>query len=205
MAINISREPGGAAVVDLQALRAQGTPLQEIADSLSVQDLRSLTNASIDEMLASIEGCTDHDVTFVPEDPEAYDSAAADPADENLAWTLGHVIVHATASGEEYGFTGTQLARGVDFMGRPRYEVPWETMETIAQCRHRLEESRRMRLALLDVWPDEPHLEVTYRPSERVGDINAVAAYLRGLMHDVAHQDQVREIVRQAKVARGAS
>jgi hypothetical protein len=186
-------------------MREQGKPLQEIAASISVRDLRDLTNASIDEMLTSIDGCTDHDVTFVPEDPEAYDSAAADPTDEGLAWTLGHVIVHATASGEEYGFTGTQLARGVEFMGRPRYEVPWETMETIEQCRHRLEESRRMRLALLDVWPDEPHLDVTYSPSERVGDINATAAYLRGLMHDAAHQDQAREIVRQAKAARGAN
>jgi hypothetical protein len=203
MTSDVEWEQGGRSVVDLQALRAQGTPLQEIAESLSVQDLRDLTNASIDEMLASIAGCTDHDVTFDPEDPEAYDSAAADPADEGLAWTLGHVIVHSTASGEEYGFTGTQLARGVEFMGRPRYEVPWETMETIEQCRHRLEESRRMRLALLDVWPDEPHLDITYRPSERVGDINASAAFLRGLMHDAAHQDQVREIVRQAKAARG--
>ena len=192
-------------VADLLAMRDEGKSVQEIGDSLSVQDLRDYTNSSIDEMLGSIEGCTDHDVTFVPDDPDANDPAAADDADVDLAWTLGHVIVHATASGEEYGFTGTQLARGVDFMDRPRYEVPWETMESIEQCRHRLEESRRMRLALLDVWPDEPHLDVTYAPSPSMGEINAKAAFLRGLMHDGAHHDQVREIVRQAKVARGTS
>lgn len=186
-------------------MRDQGKSVQEIGDALSVQDLKDLTNASIDEMLASIEGCTDHDVTFVPHDPDAHDSAAADPADEGLAWTLGHVIVHATASGEEYGFTGTQLARGVPFMDRPRYEVPWQEMRTIDQCRHRLEESRRMRLAMLDVWPGEPHLDVTYSPSPRMGEINAKAAFLRGLMHDASHQDQIREIVRQAKAARGSS
>jgi hypothetical protein len=183
----------------------EGKSLQEIGDVLSVQDLKDLTNASIDEMLQSIEGCTDHDVTFVPDDPDANDPAAADEADVDLAWTLGHVIVHATASGEEYGFTGTQLARGVPFMERPRYEIPWQEMRTIDQCRHRLQESRRMRLAMLDVWPDEPHLDVTYSPSPRVGEINAKAAFLRGLMHDAAHQDQVREIVRQAKAARGAA
>ncbi len=145
---------------DLAAMREEGKTIQEIGDALSVQDLRDLTNASIDEMLASIQGCVDHDVSFVPDDPDAHDAAAADEADLNIAWTLGHVIVHSTASGEEYGFTGTQLARGVEFMGRPRYEVPWQTMETIDQCTHRLEESRRMRLALLEVWPDEPHLDV---------------------------------------------
>ena len=192
-------------MIDIIAMRDQGKPIQEIGDALSVQDLKDLTNASIDEMLTSIEGCTDHDVTFVPVDPEANDPAAADEADVDLAWTLGHVIVHATASGEEYGFTGTQLARGVPFFDRPRYEIPWQEMQTIEQCRHRLEESRRMRLAMLDVWPDEPHLDVTYAPSERVGQINAKAAFLRGLMHDAAHQDQVREIVRQAKAARGTS
>lgn len=189
-------------VSDLTKMRDEGKSIQEIGDSLSVDDLRALTNASIDEMLASIEGCEDHDVSFVPDDPDANDPAAADNADVDLAWTLGHVIVHSTASGEEYGFTGTQLARGVEFMGRPRYEVPWETMETIDQCHHRLEESRRMRLALLDVWPDEPHLDVTYKPGPNADPINAKAAFLRGLMHDAAHQDQVREIVRQAKAAR---
>ncbi|MEZ4520471.1 MAG: DinB family protein [Thermomicrobiales bacterium] len=190
---------------DLMEMRENGKSISEIGDSLSVQDLRDLTNASIDEMLESIEGCVDADVTFVPDDPEANDPAAADDADVDLAWTLGHVIVHSTASGEEYGFTGTQLARGVEFMGRPRYEVPWETMQTIDQCRHRLEESRRMRLALLDVWPDEPHLDVTYSPSPNADPINAKAAFARGLMHDGAHQDQIREIVRQAKAARSSS
>ncbi|CAN5760505.1 DinB family protein [soil metagenome] len=186
-------------------MRDEGKSVQEIGNSLSVQDLRDLTNSSIDEMLESVEGCTDHDVTFVPEDPEAHDAAAADASDVDLTWTLGHVIVHATASGEEYGFTGTQLARGVEFMGRPRYEVPWETVETIDQCRHRLEESRRMRLAMLEVWPDDPHLDVTYAPSPTMGEIDAKAAFLRGLMHDGAHHGQIREIVRQAKAARSGS
>ncbi len=189
-------------MIDFTPLQERKVTIQELADPLSVQDLRDLTNESIDTMLTSIEGCIDADVTFVPDDPEANDPAAADEADVDLAWTLGHVIVHATASGEEYGFTGTQLARGVEFMGRPRYEVPWETMDTIEQCRHRLEESRRMRLALLEVWPDDPHLEVTYKPAPQAPPINAKGAFLRGLSHDDAHQDHIREIVRQAKAAR---
>ena len=190
---------------DLAQMREDGKSIQDIGNALSVQNLRDLTNASIDEMLTSIEGCTDHDVTFEPEDPDAHDAAAVDASDEGLAWNLGHVIVHSTASGEEYAFTAAQLARGVDFMGRPRYEVPWETMKSIDQCRHRLEESRRMRLALLDVWPDEPHLETTYAPFSSAGDINAKSTFSIGLMHDFSHQDQVREIVRQAKAARNAS
>jgi hypothetical protein len=195
----------GLKLSDFVAMRDAGKSIQDIGDALSVDDLRGLTNASIDEMLASIEGCVDEDVTFVPDDPDAHDAAAADEADVDLAWTLGHVIVHTTASGEEYGFTGTQLARGVEFMGRPRYEVPWQTMEAMDQCVHRLEESRRMRLALVDVWPDEPHLDVTYKPGPNADPINAKAAFARGLMHDASHQDQIREIVRQAKAARATS
>jgi len=192
-------------MLDFSPVRERRQSIQELADPLSTDDLRNLTNESIDMMLASIEGCTDADVVFVPHDPDAHDAAAADEADLNLAWTLGHVIVHATASGEEYGVTGMNLARGVPFQGRPRYEIPWQEVTTIAQCRDRLTESRRMRLAILDVFPDEPHLDNTYQPNPNADPINAKAAFLRGLSHDDAHQEQIREIVRQAKTARGAA
>ena len=71
------------------------------------------------------------------------------------------MIVHTTASSEEAAFIAAELARGVEFHGRSRSEVPWETVTTIEQCRHRLEESRRMRLATLQIWPDEPDLDNT--------------------------------------------
>jgi hypothetical protein len=58
--------------------------------------------------------------------------------------TLAHVIVHTTASAEESRLSGGRDARGVPNHGRSRYEVPWQSVTTIDQCRHRLEESRRM-------------------------------------------------------------
>ena len=62
-------------------------------------------------MLSLIAGCTDADVVFVPEDPEAYDKYAAAAEELHVAWTLGHVIVHATASAEECAFLAAEVAR----------------------------------------------------------------------------------------------
>src|SRR6476660_9331721 len=70
-------------------------------DGITVDDLRALTNQMIDMMQDMIKDCTDKDVTFEPSDPEAYDSAAVSEDELRIAWTLGHVIVHATASSEE--------------------------------------------------------------------------------------------------------
>ena len=191
-------------MLDFSPMRAGQVTVQELADPLSLDDLRSLTIESVETMLASIEGCTDADVVFVPHDPGSHDAAAENPEDLNLAWTLGHVIVHATASGEEYAVTGMNLARGVPFQGRPRYEIPWQEVSMIEECRHRLLESQRMRLATLDVWPDDPHLNNTSQPNPSAAPINAKGAFLRGLSHDAAHYEQIREIVRQARAARGA-
>ena len=71
-------------------------------------------------------------VTFQPVDPVANDTFAADPADVKLAWTLGHVIVHATASSEESAFLAAEMARGVANHGRSRSETAWETVTTIS-------------------------------------------------------------------------
>ena len=88
--------------------------------------------------------------------PTPTTAPAADPADRRLAWTVAHNIVHATASGEEYAAVAADLARGVDFHGRPRFETPWQSVTTVEQCRRRLEESRRIRLASLRMWPIGP-------------------------------------------------
>jgi PPOX class probable F420-dependent enzyme len=77
-------------------------------------------------------------------------------------------------------------------------------MRTVAQVVRRLEESRRMRLAMLAAWPDEPHLDNTGVLVERFGPLNATSLYLLGLMHEDRHLPQVAEIVRQARQARGA-
>jgi hypothetical protein len=147
-------------MLDFTPVRNKELSIERLCAQLSVQDLRRLTDEMVDTMLALIGGCCDADVVFVPDDPEAEDTYASDPDETFLPWTLGHVIVHTTASSEESAFLAAELARGVPQReGRSRYEVPWQSMTTIEQCRQRLEESRRMRLASLDLWPAPPHLE----------------------------------------------
>ena len=72
-------------------------------------------------------------------------------------------------------------------------------MQTIAGCRQRLEESRRMRLASLEMWPAEPHLELEEEAWPNGPQINAVARFVFGLMHDDDHLGQIKEIVRQSQ------
>ena len=191
-------------MIDFTPLRQRKMRIQELAQGISQDDLRQFTNEMINTMLALIADCTDEDVTFEPHDPDAHDKFAASEEEIDMPWTLGHVIVHATASAEESAVLAAELARGVAFHGRSRYEVPWETVTTIAQCRQRLEESRRMRLASLDMWPDEPHFDNTYSPYKGYGRIGPVERFLLGLKHDADHLGQIGEIVRQAKALRVA-
>ena len=189
-------------MLDFARLRNRQATLDDLMSGLTVDDLRDLTNEMIDHQLALIADCTDADVTFVPDDPAAEDKYAADASEANLAWTLGHVIVHVTASSEEKAFLAAEQARGIDREGRSRYETPWQTVTTIAQVRARLEESRRMRLATLDVWPDEPDLDLTINYRWLRGSMNAVARFAMGLFHDDDHLGQIAEIVCQAHAAR---
>ena len=166
---------------------------------LTTHDLRELTNQMVDRMLKLIEDCSDKDVTEEPEDPEANDPAAATEAEIYMPWTLGHVIVHTTASAEEAAALAAELARGVEHHGRSRSEVPWRTVITIQQCRDRLEESRRMRLASLNMWPDQPYFDNTYTPREGVPPINCVRRFLNGLKHDESHLGHIERLVSRGK------
>jgi len=192
-------------MLDFEAVREKRMTLAERCAGLTVDDLRALTHEMVDTMQALIAGCGDSDVIFHPSDPAADDPDAGDAGDVNAAWTLGHVIVHTTASAEESAFLAAELARGVENHGRSRYETPWETMKSIAQCRTRLEESRRIRLASLDLWPDNAHMENTYVPWPSAGPINCVRRFVLGLYHDDDHLDQIAEIVRQAYQARASA
>ncbi|HYP18583.1 MAG TPA: DinB family protein [Chloroflexia bacterium] len=172
---------------------------------LTVDDLRQLTNEMVDRMLGLIEDCVDADVTLEVPDPQAHDPEASVEDEVTLPWTLGHVIVHATASAEEAAFLAAELARGVPLHGRSRSEVPWRTVTTVEQCRHRLEESRRMRLETLEVWPDEPHLDNTYIPREDRPPLNCVSRFLNGLRHDKSHIRQIERLVRESAEYRAPS
>jgi hypothetical protein len=191
-------------LLDFTLVKNRTITFSDMARDLTPADLRNLTNEMIDTMLSIVADATDEDVVFIPQDPNADDPYGI-PEEKDLVWTLGHVAVHTTASAEESAALALTLARGLAPEGRSRYEVPWRTVQTIAQVRHRFEESRRMRLLMLDAWPDEPHLEVTYSISPRFGPFNATARFLMGLYHDDDHIGQLKEIMRQVREARSSS
>jgi len=188
-------------MIDFSPVRAGQLELPDIARGMTRAQLAEAARAMTGDLLERIRVVEDGDVTFEPLDPVADDQFAIDPAEVELAWTLGHVIVHLTASAEEAAFLAAELARGVEPHGRSRFETPWRGVTTIEACRHRLRESERMILSTLDVWPDDPHLDVTYVPAGGAPR-NAVARFLGGLMHADSHRHQVSEIVEQALAAR---
>ncbi len=189
-------------MLDFSRVRSKETTMAEMAANLSSSDLRKLTDEMVDAQLKLIADCVDADVTFNAKDPGANDTFASNQAEVNIAWTLGHVIVHATASSEESAALASELARGVEYHGRSRSEVPWEIVTTIAECRERLEESRRIRHASLEMWPAKPYLENSYEPWPGAGTFNAVGRFILGLGHDDSHLGQIADVVEQAKAAR---
>ena len=191
-------------MLDFTPVRNKEMTYAELVADLTVADLRDLTNEIIDYQLGLIADCTDADVVFDPVDPDANDPYAADDSEKEIAWNLGHLIVHVTASSEESAALAAELARGVEREGRSRSEIPWETVKTVAQCRQRLEESRRMRLASLDMWPDEPYLNNKVTPWAAIGEIDAYGRFVLGLGHDQGHLAQIEDVIAQAKAVRGA-
>jgi hypothetical protein len=191
-------------VIDFGPLHRREASVQDLAAELDRSDLARLTNEMCDLQLASIAQAVDADVVMVPDDSEANDKFAARPEDVGLSWTLGHVVVHTTASSEESAALALVLARGLTVETRSRYEVPWESARTVAFIRNRIEESRRMRLAMLAAWPDDPHLNNFYAPYEGRPPMNAMGRFISGLAHDDSHLEQMRKIMGQARQRRAA-
>lgn len=182
--------------IDFDAIRAGNLNVQDVADALTLDDLRQAAEFSINTMLAHIASCTDADVSFVARDPEATEGLR-NANGELLGWTLNHVIVHTTATGEAAAFAALDLARGVSLQGVSRYETPWTTLTTFAQCQQRLNESLRMRRAILAAWPDHPNLTNRYAPFPGAGHLNAKGLFILGLEHDDIHQHHLTKIVHQ--------
>lgn len=189
-------------MLNFASVRSKEITLAGLAADLTPDRLRDETNEMVSTVLELIAGCVDADVTFEPVDPAADDPYAQTPEEVKMPWSLGHVIVHTTASSEESAAIAAELARGVALHGRSRHEVPWQEMTTIEGCRRRLEESRRMRLASLDMWPEEAHLENEYQAWTDGPRVNAVGRFILGLMHEDSHLGQIANIVRQARAAR---
>jgi hypothetical protein len=186
-------------VIELAAYHRREKTLRELAQGLGPEHLIGATREMCDRELALVAAATDRDVTFVPDDPAAHDKYAQTGEEAAEPWTLGHVIVHATASSEEAAAHALTLARGLAVDGRSRYEIPWREVNTIEFVRRRIEESRRMRIAMVQAWPDQPHLDITCQPYPSRPAMNAVERFLFGLAHEDSHLDQISKIVRQAQ------
>jgi hypothetical protein len=187
-------------MLDFQPVRDKKMTLQDLVKDLTKDDLHRELNEMYDKVSRLITDCTDAHVTFEPIDEEADDPYSVE-GEETIAWTLGHVIVHLTASMEEAAAIASELARGVEYHGRSRWEVPWQEVTTIEFCRARLAESRRICLASLNMWPDVPHMENTYSPAKGAVPHTCVSRFASGLRHASDHLGQIAEIVRQAKEA----
>lgn len=178
----------------------------EYSKQYSIDDLRAASNESLDVLVSIISQATDDQITFIPHDPDANDPDAV-AGEEHIGWSLGHLVLHVTATTEEGFCRSSILARGIALPEqlRLRYEDSWHThCQTRVACLERLEESRRMRLAYLETWPDVHHLDVflTLSPDSPFQlQINAMVSALFGLTHEIRHYDQFREALRQAKAA----
>ena len=184
-------------MLDFQPVREKKITLQDLARDLTRDDLSRELNEMYDEISRLIADCTDSHVTFEPVDAKADDPYSVQ-GEESIAWTLGHVIMHLTASMEESASIASELARGVTYHGRSRWEIPWRDAISISQCHARLDESRRMCLASLEMWPQAPHMENTYSPAEGALPHKCVSRFASGLRHASDHLAQITEIIRQA-------
>jgi hypothetical protein len=178
--------------------------LLEFSQRFTRDDLRAFTHESLDTMLDIMKDLTDAQMIFLPDDPDANDQFAP-PEEQHIGWSVAH------ASAEEWASYSSILARGIVYPAEPRLriETDWHTVKTKAEVLQRIGESRRMRLAYLDTWPDAPKLDVFRELSERFlernGKINAAAAFLFGLRHEYGHHEQMREAARQARAASAAA
>lgn len=190
-------------LIDFSAVDNHEKTMLQFGNDITVATMRAATNESIDTLLKIVSGLTDEQATFLPLDPEA-DDPHAKPGEEKIGWSIAHLVVHVTSSSEEWATYSGILARGIAYPAEPRlrYETEWTTVKTTAHCIQRLEESRRLRLACLDMWPDQPNREIlrelSPRFTERFGQLNAAACFLFGLKHELGHYAQFREVVRQA-------
>ncbi len=185
-------------MLDYQSVREKKATIQDLVKGLTKDDLRRELDEMVGEIHRRIADATDADIVFQPNDPKANDPFAKE-GEAEPAWTLGYVIVHLTASMEEAASISQELARGVEYHGRSRWEVPFREAKTIALCRARLAESGRMCSASLDMWPEPPHMDNTYAAAPGALPHTPVSRFASGLKHASDHLEQISEIMRQAK------
>ncbi len=159
---------------------------QELVADLNKEDLARLTNEMIDTMLAQYcrlhgrrcrhgagRSCRRrHVCRQCRRRPSALDVGPRDRPRHGVERGIG-------------GVSGRAGARRRDARALALRGALGELCKPSAQCRQRLEESRRMRLASLEMWPDQPYLDNKYVPWPKLGEINAVGRFVLGLRHDL--------------------
>ena len=180
--------------INLAALRTGQVSYADLMRNIRHADLCEMISELFDNIETILTQATDAAVLFVPHDAEASEQ-------NEQGWALSHIIAHLTATLEESAAAGAMLARGVEVKERLRYETPWEQLSTLQMVQARSRESRRMCLALLDAWPDEPHLDLTVTRFPLLGPMDAVGLQALGIAHGQGHLDQIRETMRQFTMA----
>ncbi len=184
-------------MIDFSPVHAGSMKVSDLAASgITLADMQATTEAQFDAILALITPLTDAQTVHIAHDPEA---------EGGVGWNVPHLLAHCLSSFEENASVSSILARGISYPFEPRlrFEVDWTTLTTTAACVARVQESRRMGLAYLQAWPDQPTLTTFRTMPERFtahfGELNAIGTYLLGLSHNTLHMVQLQEIVRQAK------
>ena len=176
--------------IDLTPVYAGKIAYSDILRDLHHVDLYRLTDDLFVSLESQLASATDAAVLFIPHDP-----AASDPVEQG--WTLGHVVAHLTATLEEAATVAVLLARGVSVEQRLRFETPWEQLSSLQLVLARLQECRRICRALLDAWPDEPHLDITMTLIPLIGPMIAIGFYVLGISHGQEHLPQLDEVLHQ--------
>ncbi len=191
--------------IDFRGLTLNGAEPVEFAKQFTLSDLKSSVNDYLNMIRDMVKDLTDAQLTFEPVDQDANDPYAKTTQEVNMAWSVAHLVLHVTASLEEGAAISSILARGIPVEARSRYEPDWQLVTRRSQVLQRIEESRRICLAYLEAWPDEPHLDVyrKFPEGSRFAEMlmNAPASYLFSLKHLDGHLDQFRRTIQQASEA----
>lgn len=181
-------------LVQFETIHNKEQTLGDLAGQCGVSDLRETLNSYVERTVGIIGGLTDQQVILIPYDPAADDPYAASKEERHVGWSLAHVVLHVTASAEEAAAFSSILARGIAIGGRLRHECDWRQITKTAELVSRLEECRRICLAYLSTWPDEPDLETTRVMPENISwmKANAPLCFLFGLMHWHSHMEQLQ-------------
>ncbi len=188
-------------LINFQPVYNKEKTLGDLASEYSSADLCRALNSYVDFTIQIISSVSDEQAIHIPSDPDANDPYATTEAERHLGWSLVHLVMHVTASAEEAAAFSSILARGIALGGRLRMEQDWRQVTTCAQAVARLEECRRMCLAYLATWPDQPDLITVRIMPENASWMkpNAPISFLAGLMHWHKHIEQFQKVAEAAR------